>query len=527
MSIDIQKIVQATLVGKPEHDEQTFIDCLKLVGSNRSPKEKELGFALLSRMVIKTSPQSLRLVQTRLANRFAQISDHFQFSGALFVREVLVRNPTAGDLHSVTVFKIILNSIDAGVQSMDPTVRSLAAELFGLRVSNQNLSLLLNTLDVLLTTKTKIKNVSNDVLQLSTLGVTSHRTSLTCLLFEVLAVSLGYAPRVDKSNVDKRLSVDRKDIIRVIEMGIRSQSTIRSAAFTALRSLCLNAKYSLIPMIGRIVSTLISELETPDVDLMKTLAFIAKTYGPITSTIHKHFYVIFTALKRPMHELDYGSHVADLLSTIIESSAGLIKPEVFVTVQKAVCEVNRMEMTVLKWKMRFSSIFEAEISAIMHPDESMYLQLLAAFLALNNEFVPSPLQIARHVVARTNSRCHHSHRLKALSDVTSRPRTTDLANVKTVKKTLILQKEETMIEVDSEEAPESPESPEDVDVEDVMEPEDVSPPPTPEVSRKKKSSESSTPVVVKKKKKRDVVVATNLLEGEASVDDILNLFDMS
>ena len=161
----------------------------------------------------------------------------------------------------------------------------------------------------------------------------------------------------------------------------------------------------------------------------------------------------------------------------------------------------------------------------MHPDESMYLQLLAAFLALNNEFVPSPLQIARHVVARTNSRCHHSHRLKALSDVTSRPRTTDLANVKTVKKTLILQ-ETTIDDVrEDSESPESPESPEDVDV---MEPEDVPPPPTPEVSRKKKSSESSTPVVVvKKKKKRDVVVATNLLEGEASVDDILNLFDMS
>ena len=117
-----------------------------------------------------------------------------------------------------------------------------------------------------------------------------------------------------------------------------------------------------LTQIGRIVSTLISELETPDVDLMKTLAFIAKTYGPVTSTIHKHFYVIFTALKRPMHELDYGSHVADLLSTIIESSAGLIKPEVFVTVQKAVCEVNRMETAVLKWKMRFSSIFESEIA---------------------------------------------------------------------------------------------------------------------------------------------------------------------
>lgn len=91
--------------------------------------------------------------------------------------------------------------------------------------------------------------------------------------------------------------------------------------------------------IGRIVSTLISELESPDVDLIKTLAFISKTFGPVTSTLYKHFYVIFTALKHPIHEQCYGEHVGNLLSSIIESAASLIKPEVFATVQKAVCEV--------------------------------------------------------------------------------------------------------------------------------------------------------------------------------------------
>lgn len=114
----------------------------------------------MSRMIIKCSSQTLRAVQSRLANRLAHISDHFQLCGSLYTRELLVRNPQAGELHSPIVFKIILNCMDAAAQTSDPNIRGLAAELFGLRISNQNLTMLLNTLEVLLSA-TKIKNVSN------------------------------------------------------------------------------------------------------------------------------------------------------------------------------------------------------------------------------------------------------------------------------------------------------------------------------------------------------------------------------
>ncbi|CAA98117.1 Fanconi anemia group I protein [Caenorhabditis elegans] len=506
---EIRKVVQETMVGKPEDEIQTFEKCLRLVGSNRTRKEQELGFCLMSRMIIKCSSQTLRAVQSRLANRLAHISDHFQLCGSLYTRELLVRNPQAGELHSPIVFKIILNCMDAAAQTSDPNIRGLAAELFGLRISNQNLTMLLNTLEVLLSA-TKIKNVSNDLLQLRTLGVSSHRDSLTSLLFEVLALSLGYASKPG-------LFVERKDIIQVIELGINNPKN-RSVAFACLRSMCVNTKYSLIPMIGRIVSTLISELESPDVDLIKTLAFISKTFGPVTSTLYKHFYVIFTALKHPIHEQCYGEHVGNLLSSIIESAASLIKPEVFATVQKAVCE-----------------------SAIMHPDSSIYLQLLAAFLTLNNEYVPSPLQVARVISSRTRNTSEHSHRLRALCNVASRPRTTDLANVK-AKKTLVL-KEENTIQAPTA-ASEDLKEKEEVEQEfEEMETEDKEEEIVPVVvekkieevpeasSRKKKNSESSTTATstVAKKKKKSVVndVKTNLLEGEASVDDILNLFDMS
>lgn len=495
---EIQNLVQETLIGKPEDEQQIFEKCLRLVGSNRTPRDQALGFCLLSRMVIKCSPQTLRAVQTRLAHRFAQISDHFQMSGCLFVREVLVRNPQAGELHSSSVFQIILNIIDAATQSQDPDHCGLAAELFGLRVCNQNLTMLLNTLEMLLTATGKIKNVSNDVLQLSTLGVSSHRQSLTCILFEILAVSLGYSTKPG-------LFVDRKEIIRIVELGIRNPAT-RSVAFSCLRSMCVNTKYSLISMIGRIVSTLISELECPDLDLMKTLAFICRTYGPITSTLHKHFYVIFTSLKKPIHELDYGIHVADLLSTIIESAGGVIKPEVLVTVQKAVCE-----------------------SAMMHPDAAHYIQMLAAFLALNNEFVPAPLHVARAICSRSRAKCENSHRLRTLCNVASRPRTSDLANVKTAKKTLVLTEEKTIEAAleepedvqDSEDAKEE-EEPEEMEDPEVVVVEEIPVPPP----RKKKNSET-IPAPKKKKRVAPQSVKTDLLEGEASVEDILDLFDMS
>uniref|UniRef100_A0A8R1HJZ5 Uncharacterized protein n=1 Tax=Caenorhabditis japonica TaxID=281687 RepID=A0A8R1HJZ5_CAEJA len=508
MSDEIKKIVKDTLVGKPEEEVQTFEKCLRLVGSNRTRKDQELGFALLARMVIKCSPPTLRAVQSRLANRFAQISDHFQLSGSLFVREVLVRNPQAGELHSPLVFKIILNSIDTAVQSSDPTIRGLAAELFALRISTQNFTLLLNTLDILLSQQ-KIKKVTNDVLQLSTLGVSSFQTSLISLLFEILALSLGYATKPG-------LLVDRKEIIRVIELGIKKPET-RPFAFGCLRSTCLNTKYSMIPMIGRIVSSLVSELDTPDVELIKTLAFISKCFGPVTATLHKHFYVIFTALKHPLHEQDYAEYAASLLANIIESAASLIKPEVFVTVQKAVCE-----------------------SAIMYPDHSVYLQLLSSFLALNNEYVPSPLHVARSVSYRSRSTSEFAHRLRTICNVASRPRTADIANVK-AKKTLILNEEKVidavitdlteLADVDVVEIVEEEEEDvaEDVEIQAVENVEEAKVEEVKEVvePRKKKNSESTSAPLVKKKKKMIHDVKTDLLEGEASVDDILNLFDPS
>lgn len=193
----------------------------------------------------------------------------------------------------------------------------------------------------------------------------------------------------------------------------------------------------------------------------------------------------------------------------------------------------------------------------MHPDSSIYLQLLAAFLTLNNEYVPSPLQVARVISSRTRNTSEHSHRLRALCNVASRPRTTvreidfkliiilifvkDLANVK-AKKTLVL-KEENTIQAPTA-ASEDLKEKEEVEQEfEEMETEDKEEEIVPVVvekkieevpeasSRKKKNSESSTTATstVAKKKKKSVVndVKTNLLEGEASVDDILNLFDMS
>lgn len=157
---EIKKIVQETLVSKPEDEIQVFEKCLRLVGSNRSSQEHQLGYCLLAKMAIKCSPGTFRAVQSRLANRFANISDHFQLSGSLLVREVLIRNAQLGELHSPTVFKIVINCLDAAVQSNDQTIRGLAAELFALRISNQNFVLLLNTLQLLLSTD-NIKNVSS------------------------------------------------------------------------------------------------------------------------------------------------------------------------------------------------------------------------------------------------------------------------------------------------------------------------------------------------------------------------------
>ncbi|CAI5439363.1 unnamed protein product [Caenorhabditis angaria] len=358
--MDLEKLVGLTLHGKSEQETQIFEECFRLVGSQKTEKEHDIGFCLLARMVEKASPNTLRSFQSRLANRFAQISDKFTLAGCLFVREVLVKNPKSGDLHSTTVSKIINQCIDVGVQTEDPTIRALASDLFGLRAnSNQHIAQLINTIAALQNPQ-KTSN-SSDILELSTFGISSLKVSLQNLLFECLAWSLG---QIQISGI----SIDRKNMISCIENGIKMKET-RHVAFVCLRSLCANAKWSILPMIPRIVSSLISDLDNIDSDLIETLAFISQIFGPINSTLYKHFYVLFSAIKQPLHLQKFAVPAANLFANIIEHSAAFVKPEIFISVQKLICEL-----------------------AIRFVDVDLYQMILAAFMALGNEYVPSPLQ---------------------------------------------------------------------------------------------------------------------------------------
>ncbi|CAB3408334.1 unnamed protein product [Caenorhabditis bovis] len=519
---EIGRIVAETLKQELTDEQCVFDKCLRLVGSNRDLKTNDIGFCLLARMISRSNSSILRTVQTRLANRFAQISQKTTFSGCLFTRELLIRNPQAGEIHSQLVFRIIANCIDQAVESDVEASRILAAELFALRANNQTIAELIETLDSLLSSK-NVKYNKNGVLQLSTFGVSSLRPTLINILFECLSMALN-------SITKQGVVINRNNVIKVIELGIRDSNS-RQSALMCLRSICINAKSSTIPMIARIVSTLLRDLENPDVELIKTLSFISTTFGPITSTIYRHFYVIFTALPSPLHEQEYGIQAAELFSSIIEGAGALIKPEVFVTVQKAVCE-----------------------NALKFVDSPVYIKMLSSFLALNNEYVPSPLQIARYVSHRTRTICEDARRLKCLCDVASRPRVCDIGSGKTMKSISLREQSKISVHVEKEmkveETPAAANPVADCDVVVLESDDEEDENKEREECRKKENEdedddgifivEKTVPVKRKatfeerieqkqseKKKKISTETTSTLLDGEATTDEILELFDFS
>ncbi|CAD6190941.1 unnamed protein product [Caenorhabditis auriculariae] len=504
---------ETSLTVKEDRELQIFEQCLKLTMSE-SKEELEMGYLLLGRMVSKCSAQTMRTIQSRLGKKFTSISENFSFAAGLFVREMLVRNPQCGELHNAVVRTIVLRCIDSAVLTNDPNFRYLAAELYALRFGCSSLDSLLASLKSLLNGDT-IRRKPGAHLELETFGVSTHRSSLISVLFECLSVSFTVVTKPETG-------VPRNEILQVIEEGIQRKES-RGSALRSLRALCASAKTSVSPLLPRIVFMLMSRLDEVDSDLMKTLCFISQNFGPITSTLYKHFYVIYSALKHPFDDL-YASFIGPLFSDIIEGSSALIKPEVLITVQRGVAEM-----------------------AFLRPNSAVYLQILASFLVCTNEFVPPPLQVAKSIVARMSqevfSQCPRACHLRSLCQLAARPRVHNLASVaprriaaaelenpvpskepvgddKKVEKPVESAKYRTdVVEIDS--------SSDDDEVEEVTEITQVAVVAPLETTRKAALNSEEKNQTPAKKRRVAPQITTELRQGETSVEDILSSFDPS
>uniref|UniRef100_A0A158P8Q6 Serine/threonine-protein kinase ATR n=1 Tax=Angiostrongylus cantonensis TaxID=6313 RepID=A0A158P8Q6_ANGCA len=356
-----------------------------------------MGWLLLARIIERCSPQCLRLAQSRLAKKLVLVKNEPTIYGGIFFRQLLVRNPQVGNLHADVVHSIITRFIDLTISFGDEILRYLLVFWRNIRISFREtvcypFILIFDVGHSYLFLFDKCSCFLG-VLHLKSFGVSSSRDDLCILLFELYSSSLS-----GSSTFPVLSFVLRDDIMSVLEAGLNDLQ-LREAALGTVRSLCTNGKTAFLSVIPQIVTILISKLDTPSEALFDTLTHICRVYGP-GSTLFRHFYAIYSTLRHPLDEQDYGPSAGGFLSTVIQTSSFLIKPEVSIlmSVQRKISE-----------------------EVVLNPNSSVYRDLLASFLSCTHELVPPPVQIARTVISRcSDASCVQT--LNCLCDTITRPR---------------------------------------------------------------------------------------------------------
>ncbi|KAK6727180.1 hypothetical protein RB195_005096 [Necator americanus] len=392
----MERLVEECELNCPEEKQIQILEkCLPLLRADREVDVRSVGFLLLARILEKCSAQCLRAAQSRLGKKLVDIKNDPTIYGGIFLRQLLIRNPQVGNLHADIIMSIIMHFIDMTVNSSDPTLRDLSVELYSIRYGcdAQMSERLLATLAASITSRLMSQEERVGMLPLKSFCVPSLREDLCKLLFDIYSSTLGYAKQ------GQYLSRDM--VMSVLESGL-NDSVLRSSALGTIRSLCSNGRSTFLPLIPRVVMLLISKLDGPSDALFDTLAHISQIYGS-GSTLFRHFYIVFSSMKHPLDEQLYGPSAARLISSVIETSAFLIKPEVLLSIQRKICE-----------------------EIIRNPNSTVYREILTSFLSCTHELVPPPIHIARTILSRCADSCGLKE-LQALCDVIARPRIQILA----------------------------------------------------------------------------------------------------
>ncbi|KHJ94769.1 hypothetical protein OESDEN_05290 [Oesophagostomum dentatum] len=227
---------------------------------------------------------------------------------------------SSGNLHSGVIAGIIMRFIDLAVKSADPIVRNLSISLYSIRYGcdEQMLGRLLATLSASIKSRLVSEEERLGILPLSSFGVSSLREDLCNLLFAIYCSALSRAKQGEH--------VVRSVTYTILEAALNDPG-LRDSALETIRALCSNSSSAILPAVPSIVKLLISKLDVPSGSLFETLAHICRLFGP-SSTLFRHVFAIFSAMKHPLDEQEYGNAAARLLSAIVNTSAFLISPEV-------------------------------------------------------------------------------------------------------------------------------------------------------------------------------------------------------
>ncbi|EFO28355.1 hypothetical protein LOAG_00132 [Loa loa] len=360
-------------------------ECGKLTGQD------PFGWALLAKLVYACDPEMLRTISSRIQKKLIAAARQPVTVPLLhFVRSFLVRFHWLKSFNERTLAYICSRSVDFSVESCSESSIRLTSNIYALWAGTKYDYILLKTL----------KNMLNNM-------IVEEKDENEKVLFRFETAVHRYLPQFISAifnlhiEVMKRSSPDDKVAINEwLDIAYESATVVEaeklSSIFRWLKTFLLKAK-SCAHLVVRRISSFINDFCQPSEAYYEAVKEYVQL-GPDLS-VNALFRTLIRSARCQLHSQEYGKAYAEALSVMLELRPYLLDIRDVIELQHLVCQ-----------------------EAFQNRNCRPALSLLNSLLAMNNELVPSPIQIAQSIFNGSEIWCDEVRLGRALCSSISRPR---------------------------------------------------------------------------------------------------------
>ncbi|VDK71282.1 unnamed protein product [Onchocerca ochengi] len=330
------------------------------------------GWALLAKLVYACDQEMLRTISSRIQKRLiAAAKQPISVPLLHFIRSFLVRFPWLKSFNEQTLAYICSRAVDFSVENCSEGITRLTSNIYALWAGTKYDYILIKTMkDMLNDVIVEEKNDSEKVLFRFETAVQRYLSQFISVIFNLHTEVMEKCSPGDKIAINEWLDI-------ACESAVIVEIEKKDSIFRWLRTFLLKAR-SCAHLAVRRISSFISDCCYPSEAYYEAVKEYVQL-GPNLS--------------------EYGKAYAEALGAMLELRSYLLDVQDVIALQYSVCQ----------------EVFQKQ-------NCRPALSLLNSLLAMNNELVPSPIQIAQSIFSCSENWCDEVRVGRALCSSISRPR---------------------------------------------------------------------------------------------------------
>ncbi|TKR93765.1 hypothetical protein L596_008166 [Steinernema carpocapsae] len=401
-------------VGTTEELKKKCVDVFERLAKHtessvKGTESRDLCWVMLARLLFRCDEEILRTLGSRVSKRLVDVTRQPMSKAiVVFMRAAVDRIPSLMAQNRKTLRAVCLTALDYGVLTAHSESNSdtleLAVDTFAACFGFSEAGRVLNTLKELMDGAVISESTSEHLIFIEQIKFSNRRNLL------IRTMLLLYRRSLQKAKKEKTL--DLGVFLNLAERALLiDDAEITSAVLISIRTLVHRCRWSLLLHGSTIVSLLMDRVASSEIACI-VLTEISDVFG-ISSTVAKHPEFLTLTKIGSWIESDHALQISQLMISVLTSSSFAMKRHTILEMQHNLCSL-----------------------LLIRGPSMPLLKLLNAFLLLNHEQIPSPIQIARTLSTRwcpsklESSVAQEIRLCRSICDATSHPRMQLLVNVK-------------------------------------------------------------------------------------------------